>query len=1166
MKTLKTLSVLAFLLCCSVYSNAQLLCGVDANFNATIASNTVYVNDSSFVSANWQIFSWHWSWGDGTSPATTQNAVHTYAIPGTYQICLRVEAGGMGVVCMDSVCHTITVSGCNTIGGNFTHTVSGATATFTSQFSSNYPPLSYEWHFGDSTAPSTAQNPVHTYASSGTYTVCVTVTDATGCSRTECHLVQVGSSPCAGVHASFTATNNGLGVVVLQSTSVGVSTGTLYQWWMDGTSLTNPNPNTAFTLSNVSAGHHTFCLYVYQNNSTNFCDSSCQTIYVSGPCQGITANWNFAVLANDSVRFEAADTNSLANHYWDFGDGTTDTGTHLIHHYSVPGTYNVCFYVYIPGTNCVDSLCRTITVTNSGPCGNLSANWTHTYSSGGSVNFFGTNSTMFATHHWNFGDGNISTLPNPTHCYSAGGLYTVCHIVTIPGTICADTNCHAIQATACNPCAGFNVSITSHSSSLGGFEVRANITGGIPGTPVAFTWNTGDTGQVIRVIQQGVYCVTATDASGCTAAVCDSVGGNTPCNINVTIIPQSSGGVYVLTAQANGGTAPYTFTWTNGATGNVITVNAPGTYCVIAHDANQCVGDACFTVPGTIGTDTICGVIFEDTNGNGIMDSTEQGIPNALVYAGNYSTRTDSSGHYMLIVPSGVYSIIYCAPTGYTYTIPLSSMNNGLACRGYMHVTISGGGMHCGFNFGIQNNSVSVCGTVYLDANNNQTQDSTENGIPNVHIEIVSSTGHVYHAYTDAHGHYCVLLPVGTYTIHAASSLFNTCPITPNSITVTATTPGQVLGGNNFAAYCQPGLCNLRVAITPHTTITAGFPAWYGIRVCNIGSSVSGGTLNMFYDDALTFDHSSPAPASHNSSTQTLTWNVNNLLPGNCSYYWVVFDADTNITIGQFVFTLVNITPDANCNDVNMANNVDTVHQAVTASWDPNNKFAYTTNNETNPAYQWVSSINADQRMEYVINFQNLGNAPAVNVVVKDIISSDLDINSFELLGTSHEGIVTGDGSELNFKFSGIMLAPATVDEPNSHGWVAFAINSVNGLPGGHVITDEADIYFDYNQPVTTNDAAVIMLDATGIEEVPAQVTVVVAPNPMSRFAEIRLNNSQAEKFLFRVTDLAGRVVAEETSTGSSLFFERNTLASGMYAYQVIQNSRAVAKGKLVVE
>jgi uncharacterized repeat protein (TIGR01451 family) len=253
-----------------------------------------------------------------------------------------------------------------------------------------------------------------------------------------------------------------------------------------------------------------------------------------------------------------------------------------------------------------------------------------------------------------------------------------------------------------------------------------------------------------------------------------------------------------------------------------------------------------------------------------------------------------------------------------------------------------------------------------------------------------------------------------------------------------------------------------------------------------------------------------------------------------------------------------------NCNDVNLNNNVDTIHQAVTASWDPNNKLAYVTNYD-NPQFQLVSGIEPNQRMEYVINFQNTGNSPAVNVVVEDLISSDLDFSSFEFLSSSHPCIVTTAGTTLNFKFSNIMLPDSTSDEPNSHGFIRFAMNAVNGLAGGHVISDDAAIYFDYNDPVITNDAAVIMLEPNGIDEVAVSTTVVIAPNPLKEYAEVMVRGNNAG-FTFRVTDITGRLVAEQKTSESTLRFDRNMLASGIYVYQVIQNNKTVANGKLVIE
>lgn len=633
----------------------------------------------------------------------------------------------------------------------------------------------------------------------------------------------------------------------------------------------------------------------------------------------------------------------------------------------------------------------------------------------------------------------------------------------------------------------------------------------------------------------------------------------------MTIAAQGNTLPLVLYSTVNGGTGPYTYYWGNGqSTSGILTITTPGTYCLSVFDANQCVGTACYTIGGTTNTDTICGVVFLDLNGNGVQDSTENSFGGGYIYVGNNVAYLDSDGHYQAVVPAGTYTIWYCAPSGYSFTIPINTLNpNSLSNNCASYTITTSGGSHCGFNFGIVNNNTTICGTVYFDADNDHTQDAGENGIANVHVYITGG-GATYQAYTDQNGDYCVLVPLGTYTVTIGSnSLGGT--VTPASISLVITTTGTVNGNNDFGIYTPPGSCNLSLNITPHTTITPGFPAWYDIEVCNIGGNITSGTVNMFYDNSLQFTHSSPIQTSHNASTHTLSWALANLLPGQCEYYWVNFDALTSINIGQFAFTLANVIT-SGCQDINMANNVDTIHQNVTGSWDPNNKLAYVTNHEANPNYQEISSINANQRIEYVINFQNTGNAPAINVVVKDLISTDLDMSSFELLGASHPMTATVNGNDINFKFNAIMLPDSNSNEAESHGFVKFAVNAVNGLLPGHVISDVADIYFDYNAAVTTNDAAVILLGTTGIDETTTNATVVVAPNPMNQYAEFRLSGGNNTGFTLRVTDMTGRLVREETTANNRMVFDRSNLAVGVYTYQIVQQNKLSAKGKLVVQ
>jgi PKD repeat protein len=81
---------------------------------------------------------------------------------------------------------------CDIPQSSFTYTgVGGNTVNFTYTGSTPYTTIS--WDFGDSSAPANQANPTHTYSAAGSYTVCVTVTNACG-SNTNCNTIQAGSS------------------------------------------------------------------------------------------------------------------------------------------------------------------------------------------------------------------------------------------------------------------------------------------------------------------------------------------------------------------------------------------------------------------------------------------------------------------------------------------------------------------------------------------------------------------------------------------------------------------------------------------------------------------------------------------------------------------------------------------------------------------------------------------------------------------------------------------------------------------------------------------------------------------------------------------------------------------------------------------------------------
>lgn len=1189
MKTLKLLLLAFVATCCTWKAQAQILCGINANFTINTNPNNVPVfTNTTTYAAGWVPTSYYWDFGDGTF-SNLQSPSHVFANAGIFNVCLYVTAQlqGSSVTCTDTFCQIYIKCDINVTAA--AQVQNNGVVVYTGTANSDYPPLTYNWTFQGGNPPSST-TPVTTvtYQQPGSYNACFTATDSLGCSATQCITTNITSTPCAGIHASFTAQAT-VGTVVLTSTSTGVTGSSQYQWFMDGAAISSISPNTTFTHSGISAGNHTFCLKVFPSNSTAPCDDTCMVVYIpgSGPCGGAQANFTFNTSGTLlTVNAGTGYPTGTGFQWWLNGTATSVAPTQQQYYWQnlAAGVYQVCLYIYNSNGIFCDSTCQSIVVGSINPCPViLNAGFQTTLGSApGHVLFMGNQNPSGAVYHWIFGDGTDATTnaPQTSHQYPVNPnttTYIACLKVTIPGTACIDTFCQAvvIPGNGSNCQAYFTWTSSPSNTNAIEFTNQSNTLGAVAN----YHWSFGDGATSTQIHPTHTYnasgnyvvCLTLVTSYGCSSTYCDTVTvGGSSCNLSVTIQqlqPSPPNTTWQLKALPSGGTGTYTYLWNNGATTQVITVTNPINlyYCVTVTDAANCSASACHLIQN-LSTDTVCGVAFIDANGNGALDTGEQGIPGALIHVGNYTTYADSNGHYSIVVPAGTYSIWYCAPAGHTFTIPITPNTGTLSnCGYYPSVVISGGGAHCGFNFGIQNNSVSICGKVFFDANNNGMQDqNTEGGIQGVHVVITSSTGVTFHAYTNSNGEYCKTLPAGTYTITIiTTNTIASCTINPPSITLT-TTAGQNYPNQNFAVYCQPGICNLKIDITPHTTITPGFPAWYSMHVSNVGTSVASGTANFFYDPVLTFNYANPAQTSHNASTHTVTFDIVNLLPGQTKHFWIHFNANPPLIIGQFVFTLANINPDVNCNDVNLNNNVDTIHQAVTASWDPNNKLAYVTNYD-NPQFHLVSNIEPNQRIEYVVNFQNTGNMPAVNVVIEDLISSDLDFSTFEFLGSSHPCIVTTTGNKLNVKFSNIMLPDSASDEPNSHGHVRFAINAINGLPGGHIISDDAAIYFDYNDPVITNDAAVIMLEPSGIEEVAVNTTVVIAPNPMKDYTEIRVKGNTSG-FTFRVTDVTGRVVAEERAAGNTLQFYSNQLSSGIYVYQVIQNNKPAAKGKLVIE
>src|SRR5207247_1172532 len=125
------------------------------------------------------IAGYSWSFGDGSPAVTTQNASHTYAAGGSYTVTLTVT-DNQGAP-SSTAPKTVAPPPPTPPRASFTRSCNGLTCNFTSTSSDpDGSIVSYSWNFGDGSPVSTLQNPSHTYAAGGSYTVTLQVTDNQG--------------------------------------------------------------------------------------------------------------------------------------------------------------------------------------------------------------------------------------------------------------------------------------------------------------------------------------------------------------------------------------------------------------------------------------------------------------------------------------------------------------------------------------------------------------------------------------------------------------------------------------------------------------------------------------------------------------------------------------------------------------------------------------------------------------------------------------------------------------------------------------------------------------------------------------------------------------------------------------------------------------------------
>ncbi|MEM7374123.1 MAG: PKD domain-containing protein, partial [Bacteroidota bacterium] len=108
------------------------------------------------------------------------------------------------------------------------------------------------------------------------------------------------------------------------------------------------------------------------------------------------------------------------------GDGNTGGASYVPYTYNAPGTYDVTLTI---STNdgCVDSITRTVTVTECQEPINCYADFSYFQNPGCEVDFtdMSTVDDSIVSWSWDFGDGHTASGANPTYTFAQNGTYPV---------------------------------------------------------------------------------------------------------------------------------------------------------------------------------------------------------------------------------------------------------------------------------------------------------------------------------------------------------------------------------------------------------------------------------------------------------------------------------------------------------------------------------------------------------------------------------------------------------------------------------------------------------------------------------------------------------------------------------------------------------------------
>ncbi len=431
----------------------------------------------------------------------------------------------------------------------------------------------------------------------------------------------------------------------------------------------------------------------------------------------------------------------------------------------------------------------------------------------------------------------------------------------------------------------------------------------------------------------------------------------------------------------------------------------------------------------------------------------------------------------------------------------------------------------------------TIAGTINFDYDNNGCESSYISA-ENIKVDVDANDSHQT-TFTDNEGNYRFITNVLGETLTLTPIWENPWFIfNPANATVTFST----YGNEEIIDFCATpdGVKNdVEIIMAPVSEARPGFATDYRLIFKNKGNVTSDGSIELEFNDEI-IDFVSSVPTGTMQSNGSITWNYTDLLPFETKEIVVTMQLNSPndqppLTGGETFNFIASISTASG--DETPGDNTFTLHQLVVNSFDPNDKSCL--------EGEIIKLDQVGNYVHYQIRFENNGSTNAENIQLRDIIDTvRFYINTLVPVCSSHDfecRIV--DRNRVEFNFIGINLP---YSEPDNKGYVIFKIKTSDKLEVNDQFSNTADICFDYNEPVGTNEYVTAVISADGIKDIDRiEPTILIFPNPATDRIEIA---AQGEIIKVEILNVNGTTLKSFTM---SRMININDLAPGLYFIKV---------------